>query len=190
MDELQADIELPFAALPWPAAFFQPRERAFDDPALRQYHKRMEFIALDDLYGGLDPLHHAVCRGLAGVAPINQQALDPFQIRLAAIDGLQSAVPIGHLRHGHGDGVGQSLCVHCDVTLNAGGLLACIVSLLFGAVGVLHALRVNDHEAGRGVAPLFLVGLANGFFQARSRALLPSGPGSLHPRNTNTPSPT
>jgi len=68
----------------------------------------MEFIALNDLYGGLDPFHHAVSKGLAGVASINQQALDPYQIRLAAVDGLQSAVTVCDIGRGHGDGVGQA----------------------------------------------------------------------------------
>jgi hypothetical protein len=32
---------------------------------------------------------------------------------------------------------------------------------VFRAVGVLHALRINDQKAGQGVAPLFGAGLAN-----------------------------
>ncbi len=36
----------------------------------------MEFIALNDLYSGLGPLHHAAWRGLAGVASINKQSLE------------------------------------------------------------------------------------------------------------------
>jgi len=121
----------------------------------------MEFIALHDLYGSLDPLHHAVSKGLASVAAINQQALDPFQIWLAAVDGLQSAVTVGDVSRGHGDGVGQSLRIDRDVTLDAGDLLARVVALFFCRVGVLHALRVNDDEAGRGVAPQFGAGLSN-----------------------------
>ena len=121
----------------------------------------MEFIALNDLYGGLDPLHHAVGKGLASVAAINQQILDPFQIRLAAVDGLQSAVAVRHISCGHGNGVGQALRVDRDVTLDAGDLLASVVALFFCRVGVLHALRVNDDEAGRSVAPQFGTGLAN-----------------------------
>ena len=148
----------------------------------------MQFIALDDLNRGLDPLHHAVGKRLARVAAIDQQAFHQLQIRLAAVDGGQSAVAVRHLGRGYGDGVGQSLRVHGDMTLDAGDLLARVVALLFGAVGVLHALRVNDQEAGRGVAPQFLAGLANGFFlrPAPGRSLRPDRARSTW-RNTNTP---
>jgi hypothetical protein len=37
--------------------------------------------------------------------------------------------------------------------LDAGDLFARVVALLFSAVSVLHALRVNDQKAGHGVAP-------------------------------------
>jgi hypothetical protein len=47
------------------------------------------------------------------------------------------------------------------VTLDAGDLLARVVALFFCRVSVLHALRVNNDEAGRGVAPQFGAGLAN-----------------------------
>jgi hypothetical protein len=123
----------------------------------------MEFIALDHLYRGLQPIHHAVSKGLASVAAINQQALDPFQIRLAAVDGGQSAVAVRHVGRSHGDGVRQALRVHRNMPLDAGNLFARVVSFLFGAVGVLYALRVNNDEAGRGVAPQFLADLANRF---------------------------
>jgi|GEM_PF-2926151 len=121
----------------------------------------MKFIALNDLYGSLDVLHHAVSKGLAGVYAVHQQALDPFQIRLASVDGLQSSVTIRDISRGHVDGVRQTLRVDCDVTLDAGDLLARVVALFFCRVSVLHALRVNNDEAGRGVAPQFGAGLAN-----------------------------
>ena len=188
MDELQAGIELPFAVLPQPAALFQPRERAFDDPAFGEHDEGVQLIAFDDLYGGLQPLHDAVGEGLAAVATVHQHAFHAYEIRLAAIDGRESAVPVGHLRRGHGHGMRQSLRVHCNVRLNARHLLARIISLLLGAVGVLRALRVHDQEAGRGVAPLFLAGLANGFFlrPAPGRCFPPDQVRSTW-RNTNTP---
>jgi MFS family permease len=40
----------------------------FGYPTFRQRDKRMQFIALDDLHRCLQPLHHAVGKGLAGVA--------------------------------------------------------------------------------------------------------------------------
>ena len=53
---------------------------------------------------------------------------------------------------------------HRYVPLDAGDLFARVVALLFGGVGVLHALCINNNEAGLLVAPLFLAGLANRFF--------------------------
>ena len=83
----------------------------------------MQLIALDDLNRGLDPLHHAVGKGLASVATINQYAFNQRQIRLRAVNGPQCAVPVGHIGRGRGDGVGQALYVDRDVTLDAGDLL-------------------------------------------------------------------
>jgi hypothetical protein len=45
--------------------------------------------------------------------------------------------------------------------LDAGDLFAGIVAFLLSRVGVLDALRVNNDEAGRGLAPQFFAGLAN-----------------------------
>ncbi len=56
------------------------------------------------------------------------------------------------------------LRVNRDMPLDAGDLFAGVVSLLFRAIGVFYALRVNDQEAGRGVAPQFDADLANRFF--------------------------
>jgi hypothetical protein len=57
----------------------------------------------------------------------------------------------------------QPLRIHPDVPFDGGHLLARVVSLLLCAIGVLHALRVNDQEGGHGVASLFGSGLANRF---------------------------
>ena len=124
----------------------------------------MQFIALDDLHGGLQSLHYAVGKGLACVAAIHQHALHQLQIWLAPVDCSQRAIAVCHIGCGHGDGVRQALRVHRDMPLDAGNFFARVVALLFGAVGVLHALRINNDEAGCGVAPQFLAGLANRFF--------------------------
>jgi len=57
----------------------------------------MQLIALDDLNRGLDPLHHAVGKRLAGVAAIGQDAFNLRQIRLRAVYGPQCAVPVGDI---------------------------------------------------------------------------------------------
>ena len=124
----------------------------------------MQFIALDDLNRCLQPLHYAVSKGFTRVTAIDQYALHRLQIRLAPVNGRQSAVAVRYVGGGHGDGVWQTLRVHCNMPLDAGNLLAGIVSFLFSTVGVFDALRVNNDEAGCGVAPQFLAGLANRFF--------------------------
>ena len=164
MNELQAGIEFAFAVLPQSSALFQPSEGALDDPTFRQHGKRMEFIALDDLHRCLQSLHHAVGKGFARVAAIDQDAFYRLQIRLTPVNGGQSAVAVRYIGRGHVDGVGQALRVHCNMALDAGNLFAGIVSFLFCTIGVLDALRVNNDEAGRSIAPQFLAGLANRFF--------------------------
>jgi hypothetical protein len=72
------------------------------------------------------------------------------------------------------------------MSLDAGNLFACIVSFLFCTVGIVDALRVNNNEAGCGLAPQFLAGLANRFFKARSRALIPADRALPTWRDTNT----
>ena len=125
--------------------------------------------------------HHAVGKGLAGVATIDQYAFNQLQIRLRMVDGPQCAVPVRHIRRGHGEGVRQALRVHRDVTLDAGDNCSTTsIALFFRRVGVLHTLRVNDQEAGRGVAPRFGAGLANGFFLGPFQGAYPSLSGALH----------
>ena len=161
MNELQAGIEFPFTVLPEPSALFQPTEGAFDDPAFGQHYKGVQFIALDDLNGGFQTLFYAIGEGLTSVAAIDQNAFHSRQIRLAAVDRLQGSAAIRHLGGGNRDGVGQPLRIDPDVPFDPGDLLARVVALLLGAIGVLHALRINDQEAGHGVASLFGAGLAN-----------------------------
>src|SRR5665213_4524139 len=148
----------------------------------------MQLIALDDLNRGIEPLHHAVGKRLARVAAVDQHALHQLQIRLAPVDGGQSAAAVGHLSRSYSNGMGRSLRVNGDVTLDAGDFLARVVALLLSAVGVLHALRVNNDEAGHGVASQFLAGLANGFFlrPAPGRSLRPDRLRSTW-RNTSRP---
>jgi hypothetical protein len=57
--------------------------------------------------------------------------------------------------------MGQSLRIYPDVPFDARDFPACIVTILLGAIGVLHGLGVNNQEAGHGVASLFDAGLAN-----------------------------
>ena len=164
MNELQTRVQFALAVLPQSSALFQPSEASLDNPAFRQHGKRVEFIALDHLHRCLQPLHHAVGEGLARVAAVDQHALHRFQIRLAPVNGGQRAAAVRHIGRGDGDGVGQALRVHRNMSLDAGYLFASVVSFLFSTVGILDALRINNDEAGCGLAPQFLAGLANQFF--------------------------
>lgn len=123
MDHLQACIQFAFAVFPEPAAFFQPCEGPFYNPSFGQHGEGMQLVALDDLNRGIEPLHHAIGKRLARVTAIGQQAVHQLQIRLAPVDGGQSAAAIRHLGRGYGDGMRQSLRVNGDVTLDAGDFL-------------------------------------------------------------------
>jgi len=161
VNELQAGIEFPFTVLPEPSALFQPTEGAFDDPAFGQHYKGVQFIALDDLNGGFQTLFYAIGEGLTSVAAIDQNAFHSRQIRFAAVDRLQGSAAIGHFGSGNRDGMGQSLRIDGDVALDAGDFFTRVVALQLRTVGVFHALRINNQEAGHGVASLFGAGLAN-----------------------------
>ncbi len=161
MDHLQAGVEFSFAVFPKSSAFFQPSEGAFDDPSLGHDLEGVQLIALGDLYGGLELVLNRFGKWFACIAAVDQHAFDLFQAVRAAVEGRQSAVAVGHLGGGDGDRVRQSLRIDRDVALDAGDLLARVIALLAGRVGVLYALRVHDQEAGRALAPLFGAGLAN-----------------------------
>jgi hypothetical protein len=123
----------------------------------------VQLIALEDLNGGFQALFYAISEELPGVAAIDQHAFNSLQFRPGAVDSLQGPATIGHLQSGNRDGMGQPLRVHPDVPFDAGHLLARDLSLLLCAIGVLHALGVNDQEAGHGVSYLFGSGLADRF---------------------------
>ncbi len=170
MDHLQAGIEFSFAVFPESAALFEPCEGSFDDPSLRHDLEGVELVAFGDLDRCAKLVRHRVGERFAGVAAIDQHALNRFQVVRAALEGGQGAVPVGHLGGGDSDCMRQALRIDRDVALDAGDLLARVIALLAGRIGVLHALRVDDQEAGRGAAPLFDAGLANRFFLAPAPA--------------------
>ncbi|SCX16381.1 hypothetical protein SAMN05216379_11077 [Nitrosomonas eutropha] len=148
MDKLQAGVEFAFAVLPQPSVFLQPREAAFDHPALGHDLKRMQFATLGDLHG--DPLAqdvpYAFGKRLSSVAAVTQQALYSRQGRFAALQGLQRTFAVGHLRRCHRNSMGQPLCIDGKMALDPGNLLARVITLLARRITVLHALRVHDQE--------------------------------------------
>lgn len=84
-----------------------------------------------------------------------------LQVVGAAVQRGQGPVAVGDVGRRDGYGMLQSLRVDRDVALDAGNLFARVVALLAGCIGVLHALCINDQEAGRAVAPLAGAILAN-----------------------------
>jgi hypothetical protein len=83
-------------------------------------------------------------KGLPHVAAVGQQALSQPQTRLAATYPSQRSLAIRHLGGGDLNSMGQTLCVHCNVALDARNFLARVIALATGRVRVLHALRVHD----------------------------------------------
>lgn len=166
MDELQAGVERALAVLPQPSVLFQPREAAFDDPALGHDLEGVQFAAFGDLHRDLlaQDLSYALGERLSGIAAIAQQVLHVSQVRLATMQALERAFAIGHFRRRHRDSVRQALGIDGDVTLDTRDLLAGVIALLAGRVRVLHALRIHDQERAASVAPLSLAGRANLIF--------------------------
>ena len=164
MDHLQAGVERSFAVFPESSAFFQPCEGPLDDPSLGHDGEGMQFVALGDLHGGAEFVLDRLGKRLAGVAAIDQHAADLLEVVRAAVERCQSTLAVGHIGCRYGYGVRQALRIHRDVALDAGDLLARVIALLAGGIGVLHALRVHDQEAGRGAASLSGALLANRFF--------------------------
>ena len=144
MDHLQASVELAFAVFPESSALFQPSEGPLDDPSLGHDSEGMEVSAFGDLHGCIELVLDRVGERVAGIAAIDQHADHLLKVVRAAVEGGQSAVAVGHLGCCNGDRMGQALCVHRNVALDAGDLLARVIALLAGRIGVLHALRVHD----------------------------------------------
>jgi hypothetical protein len=108
----------------------------------------MQLIALSHLYRSPQLVVDGCCKRLAGIATIDQNARDLRQASGAACDRFECARSISHLGGGHLNGMWQAEHVHGNMTLDARYLLAGIVAFVFGAIGVLHALCVDDDEAG------------------------------------------
>ncbi len=70
---------------------------------------------------------------------------------------------MGHLGCRNSHRMRQALRIHRDVAPIAGDLLARVIALLAGSIGVLHALPVHDQEAGRRAASLFSAVLVTDF---------------------------
>ena len=164
MDHLQAGVERSFAVFPESSTFFQPCEGSLDDPSLGHDGEGVELVAFGDLHGGTEFALDRLGKRLAGVASIDEHAGDLPEVVCAAVDRCQGPFAIGHLGGRDGYRMGQALRIHREVALDAGDLLARVIALLTGRIGVLYALRVHDQEARHATAPLSGAVLANRFF--------------------------
>lgn len=161
MDYLQAGVELAFAVLPESSAFFQPCEGSFDDPSLRHDGEGVQLASFCDLNACPEPFAYRFGERSARVAAVGQNAGDRVQRAGATIESGQRAVAVRHLSCRDGDGMRQPLRVDREGALDAGHTLARVKALLAGRIGVLHALGVDDQEAGRAAPPLSGAELAN-----------------------------
>ncbi len=166
MDHLKTGIQFSFAVFPESSALCRARRRIVRRPIVWHDGEGVEFTSFVDLDCRSDRLLDCFGEWLARIASVDQHACDMLQVAGAAVECGQSAIAVGHFRCCDGDGMRQSRRIHCDMALDAGNLLARVVALLTGGVGVLHALCINDQEAGRATASLFGAVLANRFFLA------------------------
>lgn len=146
MDELQAGVELALAVLPQAPVLLQPSKAALHHPSLGDHRKFVQLAALGNLHCDVlaQDLLHTLCKGLPHVATVAQQALEWGQTCLAAAYSLQGTLAIRHLGCAHLNGMGQALCIHCNVAFDARDLLARVLALQARRVCVFHALRVHD----------------------------------------------
>ena len=121
----------------------------------------MQLASLGDLHGCAELVPDRLGKRFAGVAAVDENAGDLLEVVRAAIKRGQGALVVGDLGCGDGHRMRQASRVHRDVALDAGDLLARVLAFLAGGIGVLHALRVHDQEAGPATAPLSGAGLAN-----------------------------
>jgi hypothetical protein len=159
--ELEACIEFSFAVFPQSAAFFEPCEGSFYHPSLWQDDEGMELVAFGDLHRGFQKFLDRGCKRLSRIPAIHQDALDLAQIAFAPAQGVQRPLAVRHIGRGDRNGMGKSLRIDRDMAFDPRHLLARVIALLAGGIGVLYALRVHNQKAGQDVAPLFPAGLAN-----------------------------
>lgn len=100
----------------------------------------------------------------AGIPTIDENRSHLCQSLFLSLDRLQRPIAIRHLRRGHADRMGQALRIDHDMALDARNFLAGVVAFVPRAVGILHALRINDAKTRLDVAPLFDTGRANLIF--------------------------
>lgn len=192
MNELKGGIEEAFAVFPEPAAFFEPGEGAFDDPALGDDREGVKLAAFGDLHGSAKQVIDGLGKRFACISGVCEQGAHLAEVLRIEAECNQRTFSVGHLRGRHGKGMRQSLRVHRDMPLDPRHFLARIVTFLFGRVRVFDALRINDQIRRLFFPSRFFADLSNLIF------LMPAPAGLAGPfpvflstwQNTHTPSST
>ncbi len=108
------------------AVFPEPREGAFHDPALRQYHELAHRRALHDLHEATEPTTDPV-HELPRVTPIREDQLQSSEPGAQLLDQKLAAVAVLDVGGMHDQGDDQPEGVHDQMTLAAFDLLARVV---------------------------------------------------------------
>ncbi len=153
MEHLQACVELPFAVLPESSTFFKPCEGSLDDPSLGHDGEAVQFVAFGDLHGRPGLVLDRVGERLAGVTAVDEDTVDVFKTIGTAMERGRRAGAVAHLGRCDGRRMRQPLHIDCDAMLDAGNLFARVIALPASRISILHALRLDDQEAGPAVAP-------------------------------------
>jgi len=124
----------------------------------------MKLAAFGDLDGSAKNIFDACSERLAGVTAIDPHIDNMDQIAFIESKAFQGSCAIRDVGGRDVDHMRQTVCVHADMPLDTGHKLAAVKALLFGCICILHALRVNDEEAGLRAPTKALSDLANRIF--------------------------
>lgn len=113
----------------------------------------MQLVSLGHFYLGTNQLLDLFGEFLSAVTSIDQDILHLAQVFGSFSQSHQGSCAVGHVGCGHAQGMGEALCVHCNMAFDPGDFLARIISLLPGGIGVLDTLCVNDEEGCLCVPP-------------------------------------
>jgi len=110
--------------------------------------KVAQFVSLGNRYRSPQKVVYGIGKGLPSITAINQHVRHRGQAILMFRKSHQGAFSVGDIRRRNGNRMGKPLRIHGKVAFDAKYLLPRVVTFLFRRICILHALRINDHEAG------------------------------------------
>ncbi len=113
---------------------------------------------------------HTLGKFVAGIATVGHDVDHARQGRLVLAKHRQGTCTIGHIGRRHVNCVRQALRIHRNMPLDTRHLLARVIALVTGLIGILDALRVHDAKARRGLAPIALAFLLHLIFLKPAQA--------------------